>query len=74
MTQPTWQRIAPGFYLMTLGDRVVEVTRYDHLDPEYGQWVVAAQWDRLRYSDPIYYLREARESALLMLEDFAEGC
>jgi hypothetical protein len=61
-------RLAPGEYEVTDGERTVIISRMDHLDARFGQWVVRADWDRNLYSDPLFTLAEAKENAGLMLE------
>lgn len=62
-------RICPGEYEVSHGEYVVSISRMDHLDYEYGQWVVAANWDRSLYSDPIIYLSDAKKCAKQMIND-----
>lgn len=60
-------RLAPGFYEVTVGNLTAEIFRNDMLEYEYGQWVVSANWDRLLYTDPILYLRDAKRIAIDMI-------
>lgn len=63
------KRICAGVYEIRVGDRAVSITRLDHLEYEYGQWVVSAEWDGSLYSDPIVYLRDAKACAFRMIEE-----
>ena len=63
------KRVCPGEYEIRVGDRVVSISRLDHLEYEYGQWVVSAAWDGSLYSDPIVYLKDAKAVAFRMIED-----
>lgn len=48
---------------------LVDVTYRDDLKG----WIAAARWDRYLYSDPVSTFREAKQSAISMIEDgFAE--
>ena len=62
-------RICPGEYEVSHDEYVVSISRFDHLDYEYGQWVVSAKWDMLLYSDPIIYLADAKLCAKKMIDD-----
>ena len=68
----TTKRLAPGEYTVTDGVRTVSISRFDHLDPAYGQWVVRAEWSRDIYSDPLILLATAKSVAGLFLEDAAD--
>lgn len=52
---------------MSYGDLLVTISRYEHLDYDYGQWVCHADWDNSS-SDPIIYLRDAKYTAKHMIE------
>lgn len=67
MTSTKISRICSGEYEIRHGDRVASISRFDHLDYEFGQWVVSAQWDRSLYSDPIIYLSDAKRCAKKMI-------
>ena len=62
---PRTTRVCAGLYKVQLGDYTVEVIRQDHLKGE--QLMARAEWDRFRYSDPVWTKREAMQSAILML-------
>lgn len=62
-------RICPGEYEVSHNEHVVTISRFDHLDYDYGQWVVSANWDRSLYTDPIIYLADAKRHAKKMIDD-----
>lgn len=59
-------RVCSGEYEVTDGTLVVAVSRVHYGPGDWG-WVAAAQWDRLRYSDPQATKRQAVASARYML-------
>lgn len=63
------KRICSGEYEVSHGEYVASISRFDHLDYEYGQWVVTANWDRSTYTDPIIYLKDAKKVARRMIDE-----
>lgn len=62
------KRICSGEYEVSHGEYVASISRFDHLDYEYGQWVVSANWDCSIYTDPIIYLKDAKKAARQMID------
>ncbi len=67
--EPRVRRLGAGSYDVTDGVRTVHITRLEHLNPRYGQWVARAEWDSYLYSDPEVTLREAKDDAIFWLRD-----
>lgn len=68
MSRTKITRICPGEYEISHGEFVASISRNDYLASDYGQWVVSANWDRMLYSDPIYYLADAKKCAKEMID------
>lgn len=62
-------RVCAGEYEVSSGGYVVSISRFGHLDYNYGQWVAAALWDRSLYTDPLLYLADAKRIAASMIEE-----
>ena len=69
---PKVSRICPGEYKVIYGDFVVSISRFDHLESKYGQWVVSAGWNMSIYSDPVLYLADAKSCAIDMINEAIE--
>lgn len=60
--------ICPGEWTVSHGPYTVDISRYKHLDYEFGQWVVTARW-LYTSSDPQFLLKDAKEIAKALILD-----
>lgn len=62
------KRIAPGFYEVSRGEYVVDISRCEEPEHKYGQWIVTPRWNRSGYSDPIVYVKDAKRYAKQIID------
>lgn len=60
-------RICAGLYVVSDGQNNVQVS-----NNEFG-WMASAEWDRFLYSDATDTKREAKATAVAMLNDFRKN-